>query len=586
MSRETKAGLLMILLLAGVFGAMVYKRMHQPAVAMAEQNAPAGQESADSGGPVQSSNPQTDPGTPEEPEFEKPPQRIIPAVASEPPNDFQPKSQNDSSTAATELDPFGEELPKSTPAKPRLPTNIPDEFGESSSPVANTGPQQPLATGNSEPVDSGTSPFDPFAADESQPSVPKKSPITASPASDPFDNDETTVQETPRRQEAPIAGSISAPIPVRSPVAAEVQSSQIEFSDEKDPFAGSPAEKDSFETPVRSTPDRLAAQPARRETETDPFGDSSADLKAPPSAGKSPAIPAFAQDDFPQQTPKGTRPPVELQQDLDDSFDQIPAKSNVPALSIPSRDAMPTAGDESNAGDERFGGFRPAGSGGPSARAFPDERPAIPAISNAGPGPRRVSRPAPVTQIDEDFAPRSASRPHVIGESYQVEPGDNYWTISRKKYGAGRYFMALAQHNALVIPDLKRMRPGVTIATPSIEALERTYPQLIPQAAAIDPIQTASATPASFSRPAEKAAEVESGFYVSGEGAPMYRVGSEDTLSGIAQRHLGRSSRWVQIFEMNRDTLTDGNSLKIGAALRLPADASRVEVVGGARTFR
>ena len=66
----------------------------------------------------------------------------------------------------------------------------------------------------------------------------------------------------------------------------------------------------------------------------------------------------------------------------------------------------------------------------------------------------------------------------------------------------------------------------------------------------------------------------------------MYRIASEDTLSDIAQRHLGRSSRWVQIFEMNRDVLKDGNTLKVGALLRLPADASRVEMVGGTRQYR
>ena len=66
----------------------------------------------------------------------------------------------------------------------------------------------------------------------------------------------------------------------------------------------------------------------------------------------------------------------------------------------------------------------------------------------------------------------------------------------------------------------------------------------------------------------------------------MYRVGGDDTLTEIAKSHLGRSSRWVQILEMNRNVLQDGNSLKIGTVLKLPADASRVQVVGTPRELR
>jgi nucleoid-associated protein YgaU len=77
-----------------------------------------------------------------------------------------------------------------------------------------------------------------------------------------------------------------------------------------------------------------------------------------------------------------------------------------------------------------------------------------------------------------------------------------------------------------------------------------------------------------------------SGFFVSAEGSPMYRITGQDTLSDIAKSHLGRSSRWVQILEMNRNVLRDGNELKIGTVLKLPADASRVQVVGTPRQFR
>ena len=37
---------------------------------------------------------------------------------------------------------------------------------------------------------------------------------------------------------------------------------------------------------------------------------------------------------------------------------------------------------------------------------------------------------------------------------------------------------------------------------------------------------------------------------------------------------------------MNRTVLRDGNELKIGTVLKLPADASRVQVVGTPRQYR
>lgn len=289
--------------------------------------------------------------------------------------------------------------------------------------------------------------------------------------------------------------------------------------------------------------------------------------------------PVLSFEDQPEAVPAGKSATV------DDSFDQSPKPSEVPTLKIPSAPARPAENDE------RFGGFRPAT---PTTAAIPtisEVNPSIPE-SRAEPA-RRTTRPAPVTQIDEDFGTRQSARPLIAGDSYQVEPNDNYWSISRKKYGTGRYFMALAQHNSKLITDPRRMRPGVTISTPAAEELERAYSQLIPKPAPTNPVQTASASTATsgfgtgkYSVAPTEQGESEAGFFMAKDGAPMYCIGEEDTLSGIAQRHLGRSSRWVQILELNRDVLTDGNTLKIGTVLRLPADASQVDVVGTPRTFR
>jgi len=53
--------------------------------------------------------------------------------------------------------------------------------------------------------------------------------------------------------------------------------------------------------------------------------------------------------------------------------------------------------------------------------------------------------------------------------------------------------------------------------------------------------------------------------------AGTYTVLKGDTLSGIAQKHYGKASRWNAIFEANRDQLDDPDLIKPGQVLKLPA---------------
>jgi nucleoid-associated protein YgaU len=152
------------------------------------------------------------------------------------------------------------------------------------------------------------------------------------------------------------------------------------------------------------------------------------------------------------------------------------------------------------------------------------------------------------------------------GDYYVVQPQDNFWTISRKKYGTSRYFQALAELNKARIPDAGRMRPGMKVSTPPAEMLEERYGQFLPPGTRV---QVTAAEDAS-------AKVAPTGFFVSPDGTPKYRTGEKDTLSDIAAKHLGRSSRYIQIYEMNRDKLSSPNQLKVGTELILPGDASSI----------
>ena len=200
---------------------------------------------------------------------------------------------------------------------------------------------------------------------------------------------------------------------------------------------------------------------------------------------------------------------------------------------------------------------------------------------------RERRRAAPTTFSDEGTFSDSSRRTgdsgegHREGHRYVVQPNDNFWSISRKRYGAGRYYMALAKHNQQTISDPKMMKPGIVISTPEVEFLEQRYADIIPKAGPID-----SGSPVTMTQSRKSVNTEPSGYFVSQEGEPMYRVGDQDTLTGIAKSHLGRTSRWVQILEMNRNVLRGGNELKIGTVIRLPADACRVQIVGTMREYR
>ncbi len=141
--------------------------------------------------------------------------------------------------------------------------------------------------------------------------------------------------------------------------------------------------------------------------------------------------------------------------------------------------------------------------------------------------------------------------------------------------------MALAKANASRIPDPAKMRPGMRIVAPSIESLGGR---------STDDRRTASRETrfGSDDRSSDSTSDDSgaAGYFTGSDGEPRYRVGLRDTLSDIAQKHLGRGSRWVQLYSMNRQNLSDPNRLTIGTILHLPSDASRVRLVRRRGSFR
>jgi nucleoid-associated protein YgaU len=71
-------------------------------------------------------------------------------------------------------------------------------------------------------------------------------------------------------------------------------------------------------------------------------------------------------------------------------------------------------------------------------------------------------------------------------------------------------------------------------------------------------------------------ARVDDRLEIAGEGATpaagaTYTVKQGDTLSEIAERELGAASRWKEIFEANRGSISDPNRIGVGQKLKLPS---------------
>ena len=150
------------------------------------------------------------------------------------------------------------------------------------------------------------------------------------------------------------------------------------------------------------------------------------------------------------------------------------------------------------------------------------------------------------------------SDPRRADGTYEVQPNDSYWTISQKCYGTGAYFKALAEVNRKKIPQEDQLKVGAILAAPEVEQLERQYPNLCPKPSRREVIKR-GATQVSTS-----AHLAGSRTYVSQEG---------DTLYEVARSELGKASRWVEIYEINREQIgPDYNYLPAGLHLALPGN--------------
>lgn len=427
-------------------------------------------------------------------------------------------------------------------------------------------------------------------------------PVQASPAGDLWESEPTTAATTPApAQAAPVDPDAfggfddTAMAPAATPVtepAAMAQSSPSQpdaFEASADPFGDA--------APVQTQQPAPAAT-ATAQIDPDPWGSAASVAAAPAATEPEPFDPGFGADPIDTAQAQPGRVAVDSAPATDlfgDNFDPAPAVQQQPVQ-------QPASVADTGFGDDTFGGGA-FDDGGFNPEPMPAATPREPApVAQPAPEPVTVvSQPAPAQKTDpfeaadarvdfqtapvrrDTFQPKPVQRydrgttrttERFVDEpppgrraektaSYTVKASDTYWGISKKVYGTSKYYRALAKYNENVIPDPRRMRPGTQLAVPTIATLERSYPKLFPQ------VRNASVrTTIDTRKPA--------GLYVDANDRPVYRVGSNDSLSRIAERHLGTSTRWKQIFELNRGQLKSPTSIRPGMLLAMPMDASQV----------
>jgi len=547
LSLEAKAGLALICILACGFSFMVWQQWkHQPSdqVASTETQQTDEQKTGESKpAPKQ-----------------KPKKSAVAKSASSEEDPFAEQSEppvKTSSVPAKEIslsenspgeDPFTNLNSNSRPQKAVIPTlEVPQE-----SPATITV----LPTEKAEPKSkTELSPFDPFGdevvADRSDPQEPpQESPTAQSDAFDPFgpemqasDNKSTTSEEKEPSQLPSLDGTAA---PEEKIVELDAPDASSGISKTDDPFTAgvNPFEDKPSAKNDNSTTAATEAKPTSQNEDPDPFAE---------PAETTPAI-------MPQQ-----------------SEEKVVSNSNEFQDPLPILEPVPAKKEKSPATNP-FGAFESIPAGSAQASSVTTVSPEFPREKTRGSLAEldSQSKSDPLLMTDDPFseptvtAKRDSKPFHLQADgTYQVQDGDSYWNISRDAYGTPLYYRALAEFNSEAIPSPENMTAGTKIQIPSTAELERQYPKLV-----------AKKSSAGTSNIVKTSAEDKQEFFSDESGTPIYRVRENDTLTSIAQEYLGRASRWIQIYELNRQTLTDPNKLKIGTLLKLPRDASRVKIVG------
>ena len=177
-------------------------------------------------------------------------------------------------------------------------------------------------------------------------------------------------------------------------------------------------------------------------------------------------------------------------------------------------------------------------------------------------GPAMAASAAPAVSPASAAASASLPSPAVSSAaddvdeagSYQVRPGDDLWSVAEQLLGHGSRWRLLAEAN-----------PGL-LANPTIDLPARAW-LVIPEL----PSEPGVAVPATRPHPTPAKPQRDR------TASPLRVVVQRgDTLSALAEEHLGAAAKWPRIFRANKERIKDPDLIDVGWQLVIPARSAAV----------
>jgi len=130
-----------------------------------------------------------------------------------------------------------------------------------------------------------------------------------------------------------------------------------------------------------------------------------------------------------------------------------------------------------------------------------------------------------------------------------VQKDDTLYSLAQRYYGDGSLYLELIEYNLDRIADDLQLRIGDRLHIPDREVLlgRVESPRSQPTDSTATPQTTTQATQYT-----------------------TYKVKSGDTLTELAQEHMGTMRRWQELYELNREVIDDPDRLITGTVIRIP----------------
>ena len=260
-----------------------------------------------------------------------------------------------------------------------------------------------------------------------------------------------------------------------------------------------------------------------------------------------------SEDPFPDDSETSFTPPV-----IESNFGASTARK-LSSFEPSSRKPEPTPDSDQRLSDEN----RAAS----VASDFENKSPIKANFANAGsatPKPKtsKAFVAPPIQQAPQPS--RSDTQDQMSSElnGYKVQPSDSLWSIATEKYGDGRYFRALHEHNRDRVSSADQLQPHTMILIPELAELKKRYPDLCPA----DQLRSDADQQDSLAAEYEiREQQMNDRFYITKTG---------DTLFGVARQRLGQASRYLEIYKLNEFRIPEHvnhlTPLKPGLRLLLP----------------